>query len=858
MSKYTPDIYNISNTVNTIQKKHMKDISEDTLYMGTFGYLNEIHSNAIQNSILMASEWGNEAFPIRCKFEKTVLTNAVTYNVENLNATPAKMHVMIGFIKEELDSNMEKDIFILDKNCKIKIGEFEYHLDYDIIITKDHLVDTVYSARYDIKRPNPISDIKSPYLEQPPVILRMDNDDFVFISCVIRQVEEYNIYKKIITNNILENKSFDFSFDKQLASFEVVVKDGDNEIYLTPIFEGMPLNGNAKYCFYNYLDKNTIRVKFDRSSYEPRINCDVVVAVKNTKGSKGNFIYKDDIIVTLKSDKYTYKNLSMLVKPVTSSVNGIDRKSIKELKEIIPKEILSRGNITNNKDLENFFNNMIDYNNRLKFFRRRDNQIERLYYAYMLVKDNDDNVIPTNTINLKLSEKDFDKFEDDRYILNPGNVIRLDKDNQYGLINRKEIKDMYKEECDNFIYSSPFTLVVNKNPLSISYYLNQINRDYRFKFSYINNATMQFMATSMHCYRNYIDHSNYKLSLSLIQTLNVDKKLVKSDAYGNVLDSNIVPILVLSIDSFKYYVKGNVLKFDKSNFKYDVEFEIESDNIINKENKIKINNIYSGGTTNKTHIYLNDKVEMSVYVLTKFSEDEGVIPNQGEIKGIVPGLDEYTLCNKYDTLEPVNLFYNYSHVIKSKVRVYKKEGDYMFNIEGVPLVRYSYLNDVERCDNFIDYVQYRKAYIDAALNVIENSFSVDLKFFNTYGPSKTIHIGYDGQYLDKVNLTFNFKLKLYTGADKQTKKNIMQEIKMYIENINNSDISSIHISNLITDISNKFKNDIKFIEFAGINDFNSTYQYLEKKETNIIEQVPEFLNINLTKDLKPDINIILV
>ena len=131
------------------------------------------------------------------------------------------------------------------------------------------------------------------------------------------------------------------------------------------------------------------------------------------------------------------------------------------------------------------------------------------------------------------------------------------------------------------------------------------------------------------------------------------------------------------------------------------------------------------------------------------------------------------------------------------------------------MIRYSYLNDVERCDNLIDYIQYRKVYIDNALDVIEDSFNVDLKFFNTYGPSRIFNIGYDGKILDKVNLTLNFRLKLYTGADKYTKEHIIAEIKNYIENINNSDINSIHMTNLTTDITNKFKHDVKFIEFIG-------------------------------------------
>ena len=144
------DIYKISELVTDIQKKYIDEVDEDTLTMGMYGYMNEIYSTNLQNSIIMASEWGNEAFPLRAKFEKTILTNAITYNITDINATPAKMTVMIGFVEKELQERMIKDKYVISKNNKIMIGEYEFHLDYDVIITKSILGDgtTVYSARY--------------------------------------------------------------------------------------------------------------------------------------------------------------------------------------------------------------------------------------------------------------------------------------------------------------------------------------------------------------------------------------------------------------------------------------------------------------------------------------------------------------------------------------------------------------------------------------------------------------------------------------------------------------------------------------------------------------------------------------
>lgn len=845
--QFNSDIYDISNLVNDVQKKYMEDVNEETLSMGIYGYMNEIFSKQIQNSIIVASEWGNEAIPTRAKFEKTILTNAINYNVEDINAVPSKMEVMIGFIKNELDDKFIGDRFIIDKNCEFYIEDFEFHLDYDIIITRTKLNDKeyTYSARYMINRNNPVSDIVNPYL-QSPIMITVDNSKFIFITCLIRQVEFKTQNKKIISNNILENKTFEFSFSDQLASFDIVVEENGKETYVTPIFEGMAPLDNKIYCFYTYIDANTIRVKFDRNSYEPKLNCNVRIDVKTTRGSGGNFTYKDDIITSLDSTIYNYKNLSVLLRPVTNSMMGIDRKSVKMLKEIIPKELLSRGNIINNKDLENFFN-MIDVNNRIFFFRKRDNQFERLYYAYLIIKDEKNNIIPSNTINMKLKEEDFSKIEDNRCILNPG--IGIKYKNELGYISNENLNDE-----NAFNYSSPFIVVVNKNPLSVSYYLDTIDRTYNFIYSYINNnSNLQFIANNMNIYKNYLESSDYKININLMQNMNINKNLVKYDNDGNISGYRIKPVIIIENNKYKYYKIGEITDHDLSKYSYNVEFKLETDGVINKKNQIKIKNLYLDNTDQLVDIYLDESTKLSFCIFIENTDN--IIDTSNFVS--IPELSDYIITNKYDTNEKVNLFYNYSDIVNSTVKVNNEEDNSIsFTLKGAPVIKYSYLNNIDRCNELIEYLQFRKAYIDAALKILEDGFNIDLKFFNTYGPSKTFKIGYNYEYIDKVNLSMVFRVKQMSSADKYTKDNIVKAIKEYMENINN--IRNIHMSNLTTYIKNKFKSEIEFIEFVNINEYDSNYQYIEREEMEIIEQVPEFLNINLKNNVEPDIDIIIL
>lgn len=846
------DIYDIMNTTNELQKKFMEDVDSDTLMMSTYGYLNEKLSNILQQAIIMAGQWGNEALPIRAKFDKTILTDAITYDISNINAIPATMNIMLGFIEKELSSFIDTEgKFIIDRETPIQIGDYEFHLDYNLIITKQSLPNagTFYTARYDMGINNSLSDITSPFL-QPPITLSKNGDMFIFIYCTIRQVKIDKTYSKIISNNILENKTVDFEYGEQLAGFDVKVINADNSVdYLTPVYDGMPYNTN-KFCYYTYLDTDTIRLKFDKDYYEPNLNSTVEITVYTTEGKNGNFKYVDDIIDTMKCVG-TSNTLSSLITPIGGSSGGLDKKSIDDIKQIIPKEILSRKNIICEKDLDNFFNSL-DVDNRLVFYKGTDNQFMRLYHAYFLAKDEDANVIPTNTIDLLIKDSNFTATDNDRYVISPGTPIVFD-DNGYGIIADENTN---LDKC-KFIYSSPFTIVINKSPLCISYYLDVIDTDYDLKFTYINqNSFLQMISTYMHVHKNYLEDDSYKFTLSLTQNVNMDEGLVTIDENG-YRTYNLKIALVFDIDeSHCYYKFGTITGYNPTTYSYDVEFEIPSKGIVDTNNKIRLDDVYIAGTKELSHMYLDSKAKIYVYVYYKMDKEYGRYDNDV----VIPDMQGYTLSNILQPINNVDLFYNYSNIIKSTVTIanrYDEVYGHTYKLKSVPLFRKSYIDDIDRCSNIINDIHYRKLYIDKALETLENSFEIDFKFYNTYGPSTTFYIGYNGEMLNRTNLTLNFRVKLQVGADNHIIDKLTIAIKNYIEDINTI-TNNIHMSNLITSVTDMYSSEIQFIEFVGINEYNALIQYIERKEIDELDQVPEFLNINLSNDLVPDINIVTV
>ena len=137
-------------------------------------------------------------------------------------------------------------------------------------------------------------------------------------------------------------------------------------------------------------------------------------------------------------------------------------------------------------------------------------------------------------------------------------------------------------------------------------------------------------------------------------------------------------------------------------------------------------------------------------------------------------------------------------------------------------------------------------YINKCLDKLETSFGIDYKLFNTYGPATIFYIR-DDVFINRVNLSMTFNLKLYTNSDKGLVKYIKKDIKDYMEQID--DVRDLHMPNLITYITNTYREQIVYFEFVDINGYGPGEQHVTMDETyETSSRTPEFLNINTIRD----------
>lgn len=1140
------DIYEIAAFYDNIRKSNIPDVSETASIVGIFGYMQEMFSQTLQNTLIAVSETSNESIATKAQFSKNVIAHAINLGITDINASPAVMGLMIylpvEYMNEVFDTIEYKTIkingvetetpvssnFVLDRLVPFRIGEFEYHLDYDVIIkkfTKTSPVDslttvTTYTAMYDIpddvKWRNSYSDIVNPYINTV-IQTTLDGVDYVAFSAALHQVNIDTIEQDMLTENPIENKTLTFEVNKdQLVSFDVEVEEDGNIIRLIPLYKGLvDYSYNAKeWCYYEYINETTIRLIFSRDSYIPSMNAIIRINVNTCKGSEGNFVYTNVFRCALRSDRYNdYDGMYAIVYPLNNGISsgGQDKKSIADLRKIIPKEATSRGAIINTQDLENYFNSINDPQCKLYFYKKKDNPFERLYYSYMLMKKNDI-VYPTNTINLAITQSDFKGFAgNNNLVISPGTKFYYYKhandEQAFATLEQPTVVDNTtysynltsneaNDEVRIFEYMSPFLISIDDNLIS-SYLLTIMNDTKTFKFDSINqDAPVQFVTTYMNWERKYaytdengdskIYDNKYTLTMDLVE--NNSSKLdsfVKShkDANDNVIfdDVRIRVLMVLyadETDNHPYrYTEAILTNYDEQSKIYTFKFTLETDDYMDLDNRINIRNIYNAKSEEfqhsaalvNAHGYMNKNTYAKIYILSDFGTksgdiidnititpslektiiygDDGIggraqleklIPTKKDITNLVlsneaylekqgirynivniiqsnpdymkvildakdyqdnevgilrylrdnrdsdfvnntllndrmvneiidsykcENFDRYTLCNSVTVDGGIDFYHDYTSMMSSSVSVAKvplldANGDpiyhsdsvqdefgithavytpvyktnanntlyYDYKLKRVPVIKYGFLDTETKMQDFIRDIELRRKYIEIAMDSLEDTFGIDVKFFNTYGPSRTFYydipsakqfkvvvstdtlnvysstmdeddrsaiIGtldkddvvfitktkgqwgyiespYKGwiktsstvkytNYIDNVALNMEFALKAVTSSDKNIDRNIIYDIKEYMEDIN--EVTELHIPNIITFITNNYREQLVYFEFLDVNEYGSSCQHLYLDEVAASELsldiVPEFLNIETDNNEQPRISIII-
>lgn len=868
------DIYDIVSSLENLKTNYIQDQDETTLAMGLFGFITDTEAKKIQTSIEMTGEYGNEMFPSRANLTKNVLVHAMYNNIQDINAVPARIVLNIGIKVADFEKHAVNNQFFLDASQPVFLDEYEFHFDYDIVINRykgeEANSEYLYSAHYLLEEKNRISSIVEPYLNQPFKI-KVDNDDFIIFQATLGQYSIEDTYDKLLTDSIIQNKSYVFNIENQLVDFDVYVTDNETgeTTRIQPFLYSSRTEGVENYCWYLYVSEKSIRIMFDQSSYIPGLNSDLHIKAYTTEGADGNFSYRkvdefsEGMYLEISSEKYGYNNITVYAVATTDSEYGADRKDKATLQELIPKAALSRGSITNETDVDNYFDMINTEDNRLVMSKKNDNQLTRIWYGHFLLKDEDNNIIPTNTISIHMRTNlgYMVKNRDGRWVLPAGTIVKYNDETRIGeVIDESDVPDIYDGDeyfGKTYYYMTVFNCILNPDPLYAAFFLSVINRASFFTFNWVNeSATMQFVTTMNRFKRNLLsDQSVYKFTFKMAQSIRKDIGLYIEEQYSELdnvtgeevrttlITNNMKVIMVLYKDDAPYRWKECTLTdFNKEKFISSWEIDLETDNALNINNEIRILDLMEyGSATSVNYGFFPPTTKAKIYIMGKFETQFGRYDFDQVAPGYAP---EYSVTNVYEISGGLEFYENYTNILDTRVIAASGRND-DFTVTEIPVVGVHYMIDETKATYLVESIENRKDYITYCLNILENTMGVDLKFFNTYGPSRTYCIG-DAQQtmINHVDLEFKFRASVKSSSDIYIRDEIIAYIKAYIEDLNNT--GDFHAPNLITKLTEKFQERVNFIEFMNFNDFWLGVQHIVRLPEEELQDptiVPEFLSI---------------
>lgn len=851
---FNSDIYDIENTLVNVRNRYIEDESEDTLNAGLFGFIMDTEAKKIQTSVVLTGELGNEMFPSRAKLTKNITTHAIDCNITDINAKPAKLTIDIGIKTSDFELYMDaNERFYLDHMSPLFIENIEFHFDYDIILQRamNSTGEYTYSAHYDMSTTNRISDITEPYLVQP-FQTRIGNDEYIVFQAEVRQYSIEKIEDRIISESVVENKTYTFAFENQLVDFDVYLTTNGTTTRLLPFLYGSEVTTDL-YCWYEYISDTTVRLSFDGTSYLPGLNTDINIIVYTSIGEQGNFTYNINpaiggLYIDLSSEVYNYDSITCYMIPAGDSQGGQNKMTKAEMQRQIPIMRNMRGNITTDQDLENYFTLSDTDSQRIIASKKVDNQIARVWYAYFLMKDENNFVIPTNTIDIKvdITSNSFITGEDGRYILPAGTVFKISNNSDYAeIIDAANVPELYTDEYFNsgYYYMSLYNILIDTEPLYTAYYMTISNLNQYFTFSWVNEESiLQFVSTSCNFNRSLLtDQSEYKLSFLSAQSIANDYGLYEEDPETHIVTNKMAAVLVMYVDNEPYrWLPATLSNYDKDTFVSTWSFSMTTDNAFDTSNKIKILDLHIAGSgTDVNYGYLPPNVNAKLYLLAKLDSEYG----RYDLDSIAPDVyNGYTVTNIYNIKDGLTFYTNFTNIMNTKIsNVLGSNSQYI--ITGIPVGGMHYMNTEEAVVMFTNTLNEKKKYIDKCLEIIDNTTDIDFKFYNTYGKAKTYTIGNSMQTSIKhVDLTLKFRVKLKSTTDVYTRDDITIFIKNYLENLNK--LGDIHFPNLITDLTNEFNDRIQYIEFCTFNNFTvGDTQHIILKDDLSIADIPEFINI---------------
>jgi hypothetical protein len=426
---YTDKDVSMQKWLDEIAPKYF-DFDASELYMTSqFGYMNEVMSTVENDTHHSVSIARREFYPTTAhylrSFYKMAALQQIGYPLAHAATATAILILRESDILTygEYNENTHIRTFVLDNSAKFYAGSIPFMLDYPIKITcREYNMNSslialkyAYTARYDSSEKNDLYQSNQKYIKSR--VYKHGAETLLLLKVTLRQCMLTKFSQAVNASPLITNVSMDFNVGKYMCNFEAFYA----EAYATDRKQLVKIPVNANYiknpfCAWQMLDDSTLRISFPNNPYfNPRYNSEVSLDVYTTLGEGGNFDrYDGPLSCQTTSERYPYNNSIRMTGKITgSSIGGVSMPSLDDFKQDVIAAYATNKTYTTDSDLQVMFDKVArTTRNRIIFSKRRDDCFERMYGAYMLLKDASGYVIPTNSLTCEFNENDLDHLTD--------------------------------------------------------------------------------------------------------------------------------------------------------------------------------------------------------------------------------------------------------------------------------------------------------------------------------------------------------------------------------------------------------------------------------------------------------------
>lgn len=517
LPNYSDDSNSKAYIMNELMPRVFHDIPLNNLNIGMFSIISEYLSQGLENQSFTSSFFFNESFITKAVLPDSVYAEAAIFNIGYSFATPSSTMFVLELKLDDIYANAVRNAntglyeFIIDKDTKFNLSNGNvYSLDYDILLQYKN-VET--SSR---KSSIPAWNVQYTNLDEQNSIA-VNKDIYITYRvtdtwlCLYIRTSEFQRESHIVVNNIasgLPNDDTVITCMNHICGFDIKYIDGEGNTqwldrnHILPV-NSEPPDNDTPYVHYVMDNQQTIRFMWQLMGsryFVPPTNTSYEIIIYTCHGEAANFTaFNNEEQPSVISTSSKYSNNGNVQKAgwlAAPSMGGTNIGNMESVRRETIEAYNTANVISSDHDLDEWFktfffkNVMYPY-----FFKRRDDPWGRIWSGFLALKDTDDYVFRTNTLQAQipyevLYNNNDNTVSSNEIIIPPGWVWVYNGNNEINGEGRYtvtpyihdgsklvETADTQASIDADFIFANPFGIRIQKDPFAIGYFNQWINQN---------------------------------------------------------------------------------------------------------------------------------------------------------------------------------------------------------------------------------------------------------------------------------------------------------------------------------------------------------------------------------------------